>query len=223
MKKERRGLIISAAITCIVACFADYIITFILAGKYPDYNRLTDTLSKLGATISPVSQIISDWWILLSLLFTFFAAGFYFSFKKKGKPANIATLLIIIYALGEGMGSGLFPANYIKHGLTFSLIIHDTLSGIGVGSIIILPLVMLYLFPREKFRYFYILSIIVTVIGLSMLILFSIAKIYNDPDYIILSYKGLWQRLMNANYYIYLIVIAVIMLKKSPGIARANQ
>jgi hypothetical protein len=214
VKRERKSIIILAALVLIITCIADYVITFILAEKYPGYNPLTDTLSKLGATASPVGRMISGWWLLLSILITFFGIGFYQSFNHKGKPVLIATWLIIIYALGEGMGSGLFPANYIEHGLTFSLIIHDAFSGIGVGSIIILPLVMLNLFPKEKFRYFYMYSILVTVVGLLMLILFSIAKIFNNPDYIILSYKGLWQRLMNANYYLYLVVLAGYMLQK---------
>ena len=217
MKRERKSIIILAALVLIITCIADYIITFLLAEKYPGYNRLTDTLSKLGATASPVGKLISGWWLLLSILIVFFGIGFYESFRHKGKPARIATLLIIVYALGEGAGSGLFPANYIEHGLTFSLIIHDTFSGIGIGSIIILPLVMMHLFPKEKFRYFYLYSILVTVIGLLMLILFSLAKIFNNPDSIILSYKGLWQRLINADYYLYLIVIAGYMLQKKPG------
>lgn len=215
MKKERRGLIISAAIVCIGTCIADYIVTFILAEKYPGYNRLTDTLSKLGATASPVGKTISCWWLILSAFLIFFSIGFYHAFRYKGKAACIATWLIVIYALGEGMGSGLFPADYKEHGLTLSLIIHDTLSGIGVGSIVVLPLVIMQLFRKEKFRFFILLSMIVTVIGLSMLILFSIAKIFIDPDNIILSYKGLWQRLMNANYYLYLIAIAGYMLSKT--------
>jgi ABC-type spermidine/putrescine transport system permease subunit II len=221
MKKERRGWIISAAIVCIVTCFADYIITFMLAEKYPGYNRLTDTLSKLGATASPVGKTISCWWLILSVFFIFFSIGFYQAFRHKGKTAYIATWLIVIYALGEGMGSGLFPADYKEHGLTLSLIIHDTLSGIGVGSIVVLPLVIMQLFRKEKFRFFILLSMIVTVIGLSMLILFSIAKIFNDPDNIILSYKGLWQRLMNANYYLYLIAIAGYMLSHKTGLKPA--
>jgi len=223
MKKERRDIIIIAAYVCIVTCFMDYVITYILAERYPGYNRLTDTLSKLGATASPVNKLISGWWLLMGILFMLFGIGFYHSFKQKGKTAHIGTWLIIIYALGEGIGSALFPANYTEHGLTFSLIIHDALSGIGVGSIIILPLVMVHLVPKEKFRFFYALSFIVTVIGLSMLILFSIAKIFNDPGSIILSYKGLWQRLMNANYYLYLMSIAIYMLNKelkNPGITR---
>ncbi len=211
---KHKGFIKIAAVTGIFACFADYAITYILAIYYPGYSHLTDTMSKLGATKSPVGKLMSGWWVLLCLLLLIFAVGFYFRFRHRGKPVILPFILIAIYALGEGMGSGLFPADYLKKGFTLSLIIHDTFSGIGVGSIIILPLFMVKLFPKEKFKGFFKLSVFVSVFGPLMLILFSLAKLYNNPDNFILFYKGLWQRLMMGNYYIYLITIAIFMLSK---------
>lgn len=205
-------IIVVASITGIAACIADFLVEYILAAHYPGYSHLTDTFSKLGATASPVGKIISGWWMIYSALIVFFGYGFYLYFKEKGKTGILASWLVIIYALGEGMGSGLFPANYLKHGFTLSLIIHDTFSGIGIGSIIILPLVMMQILPKAKHLGFYTYSIVVTAVGLVMLIFFSLAKIFDDPHSILLGYKGLWQRLMLVDYYLYLIVIAGFML-----------
>ena len=220
---KNKVFIKAAAITGIFACLADYAITYIMATYYPGYSHLIDTMSKLGATKSPVGRFMSGWWILLCLLLLIFAIGFYLRFRNRGKAVFLPFLLIAIYALGEGMGSGLFPADYKKDGFTISLMIHDTFSGIGVGSIIILPYFMVKLFPKEKFKGFFRLSVFVSIFGPSMLILFSLAKLYQDPNNFILFYKGLWQRLMMGNYYVYLIVIALFMVsdkietKKNPG------
>ena len=212
LMKSNRIIITAASITGILASVADFLVEYILAAHYPGYSHLTDTFSKLGSTASPVGRIISYWWMIYSVLIVFFGYGFYLYFKRKGKPGILAAWLVIIYALGEGMGSGLFPANYLKHGFTLSLIIHDTFSGIGIGCIIILPIVMMQIFPKEKHRSFYTYSIIVTAVGLVMLVFFSLAKIFDDPRSVLLGYKGLWQRLMLADYYLFLIVIAFCML-----------
>ena len=203
-----------AAVSGILACIIDFVITYILATYYPGYSHLTDTMSKLGATNSPVGKLISGWWLVLCIMLLVFTLGFYLKYKHHGRQVILPTILIGIYALGEGMGSGLFPANYVKNGITLSLLIHDTFSGIGVGSIILLPVFMLKLFPRHEFKSFFVFTLFVSIFGPLMLILFSLAKLYNNPENIILFYKGLWQRLMMANYYAYLIVIAVFMLSE---------
>jgi hypothetical protein len=202
-----------AALAGIAACTGDIIMTLAIGRAYPGYNQLIDTMSKLGASDSPVGKIMSIWWVIMCLLFLIMASGFRASFDFSKKGIRFGFWLIVLYGLGEGMGSGIFPADHLPKGFTLSLIIHDTLGGIGIAGIILLPFVLKSQSPFSDSKNFQILTRIVCYFGPLMLIMFTIAKLNNTPRNFIFIYKGLWQRLLMLNYYIYLIYIAVLMWK----------
>jgi len=214
--KERNSIFIRLASAIgFLACMGDMVMTGIFGHRYPGYSQLHDTMSKLGATDSPVGLQMSLWWVILCFLLLAFAFGFRELYFKKGKYYRLAFYLIVIYALGEGMGSGIFPADHNGNKLTMSLMIHDSLGGIGIAGIMLLPFVMMKTIPDNKSWTFYRFSKIILYAGPIMLILFSIAKILENPNNFIVSYKGLWQRLLMLNYYLYLMVIAVQMWKET--------
>jgi len=191
------------------ACIGDIVMTAIYGFKYPNYSQLHDTMSKLGATDSPVGFQMSLWWVLLCFLFIIMAFGFKQVYYQKSKSFRIAFWLIVIYALGEGLGSGIFPADHIKNKISLSLIIHDSLGGIGIAAIMILPFILLK--TLSKNIRFYHFSKFILIFGPAMLILFTISKIVDNPNNHIVIYKGLWQRLLMLNYYLYLMAIAKFM------------
>jgi hypothetical protein len=201
-----------AAIIGITGCVGDIVMTIIMGMYYPGYIQITDTMSKLGASDSPVGKIMSAWWMLLCVLFVVFAVGFKKRFSDPFQ-LKLAFWLIAIYALGEGMGSGIFPANYTSEGFTVSLIIHDTLGGIGIAGIMILPFYLKSRYPFSEIAYFKGFSLLVACLGIVWLVLFSWSKLYDTPPIKFLVYKGLWQRLLTLNYYVYIVVLAIIMLK----------
>jgi hypothetical protein len=149
MKRSVKYISVSAA-ACITASIGEFIALFVFGAYFPGYNHLKDTMSKLGASVSPVADEVSLWWIIMGLLFIFFGTGFRKAFSEKGLYARAASWLIILYGFGEGIGSGAFKANRIPDGLTFSLIIHDILGGIGVAAILLLPLVMQKVITRNE-------------------------------------------------------------------------
>jgi hypothetical protein len=200
-----------AAIAGIAGCVGDIAMTLIMGMYYPGYIQITDTMSKLGATNSPVGKIMSAWWLLLCVLFVVFSVGFKKRFSDPFQ-LKLAFWLIAIYALGEGMGSGIFPANYNSEGFTVSLIIHDTLGGIGIAGIMVLPFYLKNRFPFNKSNYFTNFSLAVACLGILWLVLFSWSKLYDIPPFKFLVFKGLWQRLLTLNYYVYIVVLAIIML-----------
>jgi hypothetical protein len=202
-----------SCIACIIACIGDFAVMFFLGTFYPGYSQLKNTMSSLGASISPVSDEISAWWIMVGLLFIFFGIGFKQTFKENGRNATIASWLIILYGVGEGIGSGAFKADHIGNSLTIAARIHDTLGGIGVGAILILPLITKKVLSKNQFPYFYIMSSVVFYTGTVLLLLFSF-RFSNNNNNILNVYQGLWQRLMMLNWYIYLTTIAFIMYRK---------
>src|SRR5512133_1469358 len=98
MGNSKRYIIISA-LACIIACAGEFVVMFVFGTYYPGYSHLKDTVSSLGASISPVSAIISMWWVIMGTLLVFFASGFKKAFSKKGQYANLASWLIILYGL----------------------------------------------------------------------------------------------------------------------------
>ena len=218
MKEQSKFVIKTAALIGFLACLGDMSMTVIFGNRYPGYSQLHDTMSKLGASDSPVGFQMSLWWVILCFLFIAFAFGFRQLYYKNGKWFRTAFWLIVIYALGEGMGSGIFPANHDGNKLTLSLMIHDTLGGIGIGGIMVLPFALMKTISEKKANAFYRFSQIILYAGPVFLILFSIAKILTNPDNFIASYKGLWQRLLMLNYYVYLMVLAIRMWKESSKI-----
>ncbi len=212
----KNKFIVVAFAASITACLGDFLVMFILGKYYPGYSQLRDSMSGLGASVSPVSFEMSAWWVVVGILLTIFGIGFGLTFSNK--RARIASWLIAIYGLGEGVGSGLFPADYVGDKLTFIGYVHDAIGGIGIAGIFFLPLVLLNFFKGNNNFKLYKLSIIVFALGFTFLLLFGIARLDYFTGSFIASYKGLWQRLLMLNYYSYIIVIAFYMLKHKPKV-----
>jgi uncharacterized membrane protein len=211
MKKSAKYINISA-VFCIIVCIGEFIALFVLGTFYPGYNHLKDTMSSLGASISPVSDEISTWWVTMGLLLIFFGTGFNTAFSEKGIYAKVASWLIMLYGFGEGIGSGAFKSNHVLNELTNSGRIHDILGGIGVIAILLLPLIMQKVITKNEMPVFYRMSKIVFISGIVTMLLFLFRYLSNSNNFFTI-YKGLWQRLFMLNTYIYLTTIAVLMIK----------
>ncbi|MCC9018410.1 DUF998 domain-containing protein [Flavobacterium lipolyticum] len=203
----------AAAVMCIITCISDFVVLFVLGSCYQGYSQLRNTISSLGATISPVSKLISAWWILIGIVFVFFGVFFRKAFEKDGRYVKLASLLIVMYGLGEGIGSGLFKADSINGKRTFSFLLHDIVGGIGIIAAVLLPLVMCSVISKEDNSPFYCFSWIVFIIGSITLLCFGI-RFPSEAGDLIASCKGLWQRLFLLNLYVYFIAISVIMYNR---------
>lgn len=202
-----------SALSCLLATTGDFVIMGLAGSRYPGYRMLHDTESMLGATASPVAVITSVWWVILGFLLVIYGLGFRIAYHPKRKETLWASWLIIIYGIGEGMGSGIFPANYVDGNLTLSGKVHDALGGLGIAGMFILPLLVRRIIPRKRHPVLYEAAIPVIVFGLIALILFSIAKLKSHPVEFITTWKGLWQRLLTLNFYLYIDLLAIIMLR----------
>lgn len=190
----------------------DLISLFVLGTTYPGYSHLKDTVSKLGSSKSPASVQISILWVIVGVLLIIFGIGFYKFFLKRGRYAKLASGLIILYGIGEGIGSGAFKADRITNVLTTSGIIHEVFGGIGVISILLFPLIMQKVITKNEKPVFYQMSQIVFISGIILILLFLLRYLPDQTNFFAM-YKGLWQRLFILNTYIYLLSIAFQMIK----------
>jgi len=184
----------------------------LFSSKFPGYNWKTQSLSYLGQSGSPIESWVSFWGILFSVLLSTFVLAFYQSYQSN-KWVKWAAFSLLIYALGEGIGSGCFPIDPPGTLLSLNGRLHNVFGGIGDAGIVLFPFFLMLMFPRNKNRKLRIYLWIVVGAGTTMAILFLVAKYYR-PDNFILAYKGAWQRIYTFNYDMMLLVISLKMLRK---------
>jgi hypothetical membrane protein len=107
-------IVFTGSAACFAGCIGDFLSLFILGPEYPGYSQMHDTMSSLGSSTSPVSDIISAWWVILGILMIIFAFGFRAAYPHDNKYVRIVFWLLILYGLGEGLGSGLFKADRVS-------------------------------------------------------------------------------------------------------------
>ena len=213
MSDFRKQWIIFSCFLCYIVCICDMAVLYHFAGKFPGYSHLSDLISELGSNASPVSSLFSTWWIIAGILFMIFASGFYYSFRKEGKAAGIAAWLIILYALGDCIVSGIFKDDHFHGGsLTMASKIHVVIGGIGIFALVAFPLSMQKIYTRKRDSNFYYFSWVVFYMSILMCLLLGFR--YYDAGYLT-DLQGLWQRIMLIGFYIYFIIIATMMLKRS--------
>jgi hypothetical protein len=210
---DRKIIVYIGSAACLLGCTGDFLSLFMLGKEYPGYNQLFDTMSSLGSSASPVSDIISMFWIILGILMITFAFGFRAAYASD-RYVKIVFWLLIFYGLGEGLGSGFFKADRVSGSFTTSYILHDILGGAGVFAILILPLIVRKIKPYFSGPGFIRFSYITFILSTVFLILFSFRFLDNGEN-IVAKYKGLWQRLFVMVFYIYMITIAIKMASKT--------
>ena len=198
---------------CILACIGGFAALFIFGAMYPGYSHLKDTISYLGMSASPVSGQISTCWIIVGVTLVFFGTGFNKAFSENRKYVNIASWLIIIYGLGDEVGSGAFKADLVGDRMSAAYLIHDTIGGIGVTGILFLPLIMMKIFCKEEMPGFHRLSKVIFITSIIMVGLF-LFRFSPDQSIFFAVYKGIWQRMFALSIYSYFIAIAILMIKR---------
>jgi hypothetical protein len=209
----KRKIIIWIGEISIWLFFALEIITdFWFGSEFPGYSWKAQSISYLGQSGSPLESRVLTWGIFFTILITLFAIAFYLFYSQK-KWVITATFLLMIYGLGEGVGSGCFPVNPPGTEITTDAKLHNVFSGIGDAGIVLFPFVLMLMFSGKENLKLHIYLWTVVVIGTIMASFFLIAK-YFHPDNFILSYKGVWQRIYIFNYYIMFLVISLKMIRE---------
>jgi len=180
--------------------------------QVPGYNWKTESLSYLGQCGSPIQYKVTLWGVFFTILIYLFSKALYHAYQSN-KWIKFVVAALLIYGLGEGLGSGCFPIDPPGAALTLSGRLHNIFSGIGDAGIVTLPFLLMLMFPRKDYRIFHVYLWFVVGIGFIMAAFFLVAKYYR-PDNFILAYKGVWQRIYTFNYYIMLLILSFEMYMK---------
>ena len=213
MKTKSNSLLIYIGIAaCILFANLDLACDAWFGQSIPNYNWIRESMSRLGEVGSPMQNPVRIWGISATILLLLFANAIRILFKPT-LQARLATAAIVIYALGEGLGSGIFPIDPLNASTTLSGTLHEILSVIGDVGIVALPFILLRIPYFGNHRRFRIYLKWVIAIGFLCICLFVFAKYY--PESLVISnYKGLWQRMYTFNYHLMLVIISIEMLHK---------
>ena len=210
MKNRKSHWVLWAFISCWLFFLLEIVTDFWFGSKFPGYDWTRQSLSYLGQSGSPIESWVCAWGVGFSLLLVLFSIGFYQTFKHR-KWSSVATAMIVVYGLGEGVGSGFYPINPPGTTETVAGFLHNLFSGIGDAGLVLLPFVLMLVFPKKANPGFqkYLWSVV--CFGMMMATFFLIAK-YAAPDNFILYYKGIWQRLYLLNYHLMLVSLSFKMV-----------
>ena len=207
MKKRLSPVVVAAAISCFLACAGDFVVTFILGALYPGYNFMYQSESYLGTSDSPVATYMNMWGVVLFFLLLIFAYGLKKTIFAEGKWQTVVVWFIILYGVGEGAGSGLFPYDHVNNTLTLSGKLHSFFGGVGGVAITLVPFVCVKIFSKNVSPNMNAYCGYAFFIGMIVGIMFLIS---GDG---IIPYKGLWQRIFILNYHLFLSMLAGVMVK----------
>jgi hypothetical protein len=132
-------LIRMGAISGMLGCLVDVISSTILGRRLSGYDHLRSPLNQLGIQSSPVVHEIALWWEIVGVLMIVFGLSIFQAFSAKKRQALIASLLVMLYGLDEGIGSGLLPADKAGAHHSWTGIIHILIGGIGVLGLAFFP------------------------------------------------------------------------------------
>lgn len=197
----------AAFIACIIACTGDLITSFIFPLFYPGYHPLSQTISAMGISASPIGREISWSWIFLGMLFVVFAYT-YFKSAEPDSRERIAAWLIAVYGICDVLGSGAFPGVYHPGHLSLSETMHYILGAAGTAAIIVLPFFYMNRQNRKNSPLFFAYLVFVVVTGLILWFFFVTARLQLNWLGWEKKLVGLWQRSSQVNYYVFLLVIA---------------
>ncbi|WP_315120866.1 DUF998 domain-containing protein [uncultured Clostridium sp.] len=179
----------------LIAIVGDFIVPYILAIFYKGYSHKTMVMSSLGNPSSPVRGYYNIWLICLGALLSISTLTLYRSYSKTSKvlSASVVTL-IIVFAIGAGILSGIFSVNESKDVQTVASQIHGFGAAIGFMALLFVPMLLGILSFKSKDNVTGVICLISFVFALIFFILFIMA---DKPEFnnTIIANEGLWQRL----------------------------
>lgn len=194
----------------------DFLVAYALAPFYKSYSHKLMVMSALGGNNSPVKVYYNIWLVILGLLLLVSAFTVYFRYCHVSKPLSIiATVLIVVFAIGAGILSGIFNVGEGKELETTASKIHGISAASGFMSLCFLPLILSILSFRGAECAEGVLFLLSFVFALLFFVLFIMADRLEFQNTVV-AFEGLWQRLALLFMYVPLIYISVQKLMILP-------
>lgn len=193
----------------------DLIVPFLLAPFYKDYNHLTQVMSVLGNSKAPLHLVYNIWLIVFGVAILINTLQLYPIVAQVSN--SISTMLfsvIVIYALGGCILSGIFSVEETKSLETLSAKIHGYGSVIGFLLLTLAPLLIGIYFFKISDGLLGVLSLICFILAIVFFALFVMA---DKPNYkgTVIAFEGLWQRLSLLFMYCPIAILSLNITIKS--------
>lgn len=192
-----------------ILLITDLVIPFLLAPTYKGYNHLKEVMSVLGNSKAPLHLMYQIWLIMFGVAILISTLQFYPTIEKVSNViAIVLSFVIIIYAIGACILSGIFSVGETKNLETLSAKIHGYGSAIGFLLLAFAPLLIGLYFFKISNGLLGSLSLICFISAIVFLVLFVMA---DKPNYrrTIIAFEGLWQRLSLLSMYLPIMAVCI--------------
>ena len=150
---------------------ADLIIPFVLAPTYKGYGHLTQVMSVLGNSKAPLHLIYNIWLVVFGVSILISTLQLYPTVAQVSNSISIMLFsVIVIYALGGCILSGIFSVGETKSLETLSAKIHGYGSVIGFLLLTLAPLFVGLYFFKVSNGLLGILSLICFIFAIGFLL-----------------------------------------------------
>lgn len=193
----------------------DLIIPFLLAPTYKGYNHLTQVMSVLGNSKAPLHFVYNIWLVVFGVAILISILQLYPIIVQVSNVISIVLFsVIVIYAIGGCILSGIFPVGETKSLETVSAKIHGYGSVIGFLLLTLAPLLIGMYFFKISNGLLGVLSLICFILAIVFFALFIMA---DKPNYkgTVIAFEGLWQRLSLLFMYCPIAILALNITIKS--------
>ena len=189
----------------LLALIGEIVVPLFLGKRYPNYSHLKDTVSELGVKTSPVSRLLNLWLVTFGFLTVIYALGLGRYLGYGLLSVKILVGCIVLFGIGAGVISGIFPLDPGGKDMTASAKIHHIFGGAGYMALLAVPFISLWLVERWIFKltgFGFFLS------GSAFFVLFVLSEGERSPE-ICMGRSGLWQRFFLASNYLFLIILTL--------------
>lgn len=192
----------------IVGAVGDFAVPYLLAMFYPGYSHTRMVMSLLGNSNSPVRVWYNLWLVLLGVLLSLSAWAIAARYWPVSKAlGGAAGGLMLLFALGAGVLSGLFSVTEQKSMETVAARIHGVGASIGFMALLFVPLLLGILSLREGLAGEGAAFLISFALAFGAFVLFVMADKPGLPE-VITGNEGTWQRLTLLFMYLPLVWVA---------------
>jgi len=198
------GIFVPVVDVCLIALFASL---------HPDYDHLRQLMSELGEEGRPYAGLVNGWFALSSVLLVGFGIGLCASLPRS-RVALIGAALFLIWA-ALGIATAVLPCDPGCEGKTVSGWLHLLLGEIAAAAMLPVPTLIWWSAARgDRRRGFGWLTLAVQVIAvLASMGMAAAAYEAEVADQSLRELAGLFQRICWANYYLWIVVMAVRTLR----------
>ena len=173
----------------------DLVIPFLLATTCPGYRHTRQVMSVLGNRSAPFHTVYTLWLLFLGTAILLTCAQLCpLLWGRSGGLSLALAAILIIYALGGCILSGLFPVSETKAMETLSAKIHGFGSVFGFLALTFAPLVVALFYFKGRQTGLALCALTCFILALVFFVLFVMA---DKPRFAhtVIAWEGLWQRL----------------------------